>query len=55
MTADAGMGRVLAHGTDGVENKPPYGRTVAESFDVISWKISLCLEFAVLLFIFGRN
>lgn len=50
------MGRVLADSTNELwENKPPWGCTVAESFGAISWKISLCLEFAVLLFNFGRN
>lgn len=51
------MGRVPADGVDELwENKPPRGGcTVAESFGVIGWKISLCLEFAALLFNFGRN
>lgn len=52
----AGTGRVLAASARALwENTLPWWWAVAESSGEISWKISLCAEFAALLFNFGRN
>lgn len=52
----AGTGRVLADSTGALwESTLPWWWAVAESSGEISWKISLCAEFAALLFNFGRN